>query len=319
MVKQRSLKIFSGNAHEPLAREICGHLGELLGVDCHLGDAEINRFSDGEIAVKINESVRGADAYVVQPTCPPANENLMELLVMIDSLRRASADRITAVIPYYGYARQDRKAAARDPITAKLIANLLTTAGADRVLTIDLHAPQIQGFFDIPVDHLYGAPILADYFNEKRLEDITVVAPDVGAVKDSRAFAQRVNGNLAIIDKRRPKANVSEVMNLIGDVEGRNLIIYDDMIDTAGTITQAAIALKKMGAKAIYACCTHPIFSGPAIERLKEAPFEELVVLNTIPQNIDLLPNMKVLSVAKLVAQAIQRIHYNASISILFG
>lgn len=308
-----NLKVFSGNAHEGLAREICSHL------NCKLGDAEISRFSDGEIAVKINESVRGADTYVVQPTCPPANENLMELLVMIDSLRRASADRITAVIPYYGYARQDRKAQARDPITAKLIANLLTTAGANRVLTLDLHAPQIQGFFDIPVDHLYGSPILAKYFRDKNLSDITVVAPDVGAVKESRTFAQRLGeASLAIIDKRRPKPNVSEVMNLIGEVEGKNLIIFDDMIDTAGTITQAAHTLKTMGAKAIFACCTHPVFSGPAIQRLNDAPIDELVVLNTIPQDIQRLPKMKILSVAPMVAQAIERIHLHQSVSLLF-
>lgn len=307
-----ALKVFAGNAHEELAREICSQLG------CKLGDAEISRFSDGEIAVKINESVRGADTFVVQPTCPPCNENLMELLVMIDSLRRASANRITAVIPYYGYARQDRKAAARDPITAKLIANLVTTAGVGRVLTIDLHAPQIQGFFDIPVDHLYGAPILAKYFNDKGLDDLTVVAPDIGAVRDSRSFAQRLEASLAIIDKRRPKPNVSEVMNVIGEVEGRNLILFDDMIDTAGTITHAAKVLKEMGAESIYACCTHPIFSGPAIERINSAPIDELVVLNTIPQDRKRLPKMRVLSVASLIAEAIERIHLHQSVSVLF-
>lgn len=306
------LKIFTGNAHQKLAYEICTHL------DCKLGVAEISKFSDGEISVKIDESVRGADTFVVQPTCPPCNENLMELLVMIDSFRRASADRITAVIPYYGYARQDRKAQARDPITAKLIANLLTTAGADRVLTIDLHAPQIQGFFDIPVDHLYGAPLLVRYFKEKMLDDLTVVAPDVGAVRNSRLFAQRLDASLAIIDKRRPKPNVSEVMNVIGDVEGRNLILFDDLIDTAGTITQAANALKRMGAKSIYACCTHPIFSGPAIQRLKDSVIDELIVLNTIPQDESILPKMKILSVASLVAEAIERIHLNKSVSVLF-
>lgn len=307
------LKIFSGNAHQKLAGEICDYLGVTLG------DAEISRFSDGETAVKINESVRGADVFVIQPTCPPANENLMELLVMIDSLRRASADRVTAVIPYYGYARQDRKAQARDPITAKLIANLLTTAGAHRILTIDLHAPQIQGFFDIPVDHLYGAPVLAEYFVQKNLEDITVVAPDVGAVKESRSFANRIGvADLAIIDKRRPKPNVSEVMNLIGEVEGRNLIIFDDMIDTAGTITQAAITLKNLGAKSIYACCTHAVFSGKAIQRLNDAPIDELVVLNTIPRdNVD-MPKLKVLSVAARTAEAILSIHRHESVSRLF-
>lgn len=308
-----NLKIFSGNAHKALAEEICANL------NVKLGDADISRFSDGEIAVKINESVRGADTYVVQPTCPPVNENLMELLCMIDSLRRASADRITAVIPYYGYARQDRKAQARDPITAKLIANLLTTAGVGRVLTIDLHAPQIQGFFDIPVDHLYGGPILAKYFKQKNLDELTVVAPDVGAVKESRAFAQMLGAGLAIIDKRRPKPNVSEVMNLIGEVDGKNLIIFDDMIDTAGTITQAAHSLKTMGAKSICACCTHPVFSGPAIQRLNDAPIDELVVLNTIPQDVERLPKMKILSVAPMVAEAITRIHLHQSISVLFN
>ena len=308
------LKIFSGNAHQKLAREICDNLG------VKLGDAEISRFSDGETAVKINETVRGADVFVIQPTCPPANENLMELLVMIDSLRRASADRITAVIPYYGYARQDRKAQARDPITAKLIANLVTTAGVQRVLTIDLHAPQIQGFFDIPVDHLYGMPILTEYFLAKGLDDLTVVSPDVGAVKVSRLFAQRLGAGLAIIDKRRPQPNVSEVMNLIGDVEGKNLIIYDDMIDTAGTITQAAKTLKERGAKSIFACCTHPVFSGQAIQRLNDAPIDELVVLNTIPREEvqERLPKLKILSVAPLVAEAIRRIHKHTSISGLF-
>ncbi len=310
--KGNTLKIFSGNAHLELAQEVCVQLG------CALGDAEISRFSDGEINVKVNESVRGADVFLVQSTCPPVNENLMELLCMIDSCRRASANRITAVIPYYGYARQDRKAQGRDPITAKLIANILTTAGADRVLTIDLHAPQIQGFFDIPVDHLYGAPILVKYFKEKNLDNLTVVAPDVGAVKDSRSFAQKLEANLAIIDKRRPKANVSEVMNIIGDVEGCDLIIFDDMIDTAGTITQAAHSLKERGAKTIFACCTHPVFSGPAIQRLADAPIDEVIVLNTIPQNEERLSNLKILSVAELVAGAINRIHLHQSVSDLF-
>jgi ribose-phosphate pyrophosphokinase len=307
------LKIFAGNCHRKLAEEICDYLGTSLV------SSEITRFKDGEINVRIDETVRGADVFVIQPTSPPVNENIMELLVMIDALRRASARRITAVVPYYGYARQDRKAQPRDPITAKLVANLITTAGARRLLSIDFHAPQIQGFFDIPVDHLYSAPIMIEYFKEKGLENLTAVAPDVGAVKRVRAFAESLDIPLAIIDKRRPKANVAEVQNVIGDVEGRNVILLDDIIDTAGTITEAAKVLKEKGAANVYACGTHGLFSGPAIERLKEAPFKELIITNTIPQRDDLgMDNLKVLSVAPLLGEAIDRIFKDLSVSVLF-
>lgn len=307
------LKVFAGNCHPELAEEICDYLG------ASLVSAEISRFKDGEINVRIDETVRGADVFVIQPTSPPINENIMELLVMIDALRRASARRITAVVPYYGYARQDRKAQPRDPITAKLVANLITTAGARRLLAIDFHAPQIQGFFDIPVDHLYSAPIMIDYFKEKGLKNLTAVAPDVGAVKRVRSFAESLDIPLAIIDKRRPKANVAEVQNVIGDVKGRNVILLDDIIDTAGTITEAAKVLKEKGASNVYACGTHGLFSGPAIERLKAAPFKELIITNTIPQKVDLgMDNLKVLSVAPLLGEAIDRIFKDLSVSVLF-
>ena len=311
----RNIKIFTGNSHPELAEEIA----KILGLS--VGNAKVGTFSDGEISVDINETVRGTDVFIVQSTGSPVNNNLMELLIMIDAFKRASAGRITAVIPYYGYARQDRKAKSRDPITAKLVANLITAAGADRVLTMDLHAAQIQGYFDIPVDHLLGQNILADYFNKMHLEDLTVVSPDLGSVTRSRKFANQLDGDvpLAIIDKRRPKANVSEVMNLIGDVEGRNIIMLDDMIDTAGTITNAANALKKFGAKDIYACCTHAVLSGPAIERIKESSITKLIVLDTIklPEEKK-LDNIEVLTVADLFANAIKKIFNNESISILF-
>jgi len=310
----RKIKIFAGNANKELALKICNEL------NLPLGAAEVDSFSDGEIAVNIDESVRGADVYVIQSTSPPlVNRYLMELLILIDALKRASARRITAVIPYYGYARQDRKAKARDPISAKLVANLITTAGADRVLTMDLHAAQIQGYFDLPVDHLLGVPILADYFKTLNLEDVAVVSPDLGSVTRARKFADLIDASLAIIDKRRPKANVSEVMNIIGDVNGKNVILIDDMIDTGGTIAQAAKALKEFGAKDVYACCTHPVLSGPAVERLENSVIKELVVLDTI-----LLPEekkikrMKVLSVAPIFAEAINRIYGNKSVSVLF-
>lgn len=307
------LKIFAGNCHRALAKEICDCLGT------ELVSAEICRFKDGEIGVTIDETVRGADVFVVQPTSPPVNENIMELLVMIDALRRASARRITAVVPYYGYARQDRKAQPRDPITAKLVANLITKAGARRLLSVDFHAPQIQGFFDIPVDHLYSAPIMIDYFKNKGLKNLTAVAPDVGAVKRVRQLAESLDLPIAIIDKRRPKANVAEVQNVIGDVSGRNVILFDDIIDTAGTITQAAKVLKEKGADNVYACGTHGLFSGPAIERLKAAPFKEIIVTNSIPQNPDCgLDNLKILSVAPLFAEAIDRIFKDLSVSVLF-
>ena len=311
----KNIKIFAGNSHPELAEEIANLLGLTLG------NSKVSTFSDGEISVDINETVRGADVFIVQSTSSPVNNNLMELLIMIDAFKRASAGRITAVIPYYGYARQDRKAKSRDPITAKLVANLLTAAGADRVLTMDLHAAQIQGYFDIPVDHLLGQNLLANYFNKLGLEDITVVSPDLGSVTRSRKFANQLDGDvpLAIIDKRRPKANVSEVMNLIGDVKGRNIIMLDDMIDTAGTITNAANALKKFGAKDIYACCTHAVLSGPAIERIKESSITKLIVLDTIklPEEKK-LDNIEVLTVADLFADAIKKIFNNESVSVLF-
>lgn len=313
-VEKRKIKIFAGNSNKDLALKICEELG------LPLGNADVDSFSDGEIAVDITESVRGADVYVIQSTSAPlVNRYLMELLILIDALKRASAARINAVIPYYGYARQDRKAKARDPISAKLVANLLTTAGADRVLSMDLHASQIQGYFDIPVDHLMGVPILGNYFKELGVKDLAVVSPDLGSVTRARKFADRLDASLAIIDKRRPKANVAEVMNIIGDVEGKNVILIDDMIDTAGTITQAVKALKAFGAKDVYACCTHPVLSGPAIERLKDADIKEIVVLDTIMLPEDKkLPNMKMLSVAPIFAEAIKRIYGNQSVSKLF-
>lgn len=312
----RNIKIFTGNSHPELAREIA----EILGVP--VGDCQVGTFSDGEISVNINETVRGTDVFVVQSTNAPVNNNLMELLIMIDAFKRASAGRITAVIPYYGYARQDRKAKSRDPITAKLVADILTAAGADRVLTMDLHAAQIQGYFNIPVDHLLGSPILAKYFLEKGLgdrDDVVVVSPDLGSVTRARKFADRLHAPIAIIDKRRPKANVSEIMNIIGEVEGKVCILIDDMIDTAGTITNAANALKDLGAKNVYACCTHGVLSGPAFERINNSAMEELVMLNTIalPKRDD-LKKFKSLSVAPLIAEAINRIYDDQPLSKLF-
>ena len=312
--KGKKIKIFSGNSNPELARNICAEIG------LPLGDAEVTSFSDGEIAVNINETVRGVDVFVIQSTSiPNVNNYLMELLIMIDACKRASAGRITAVIPYYGYARQDRKAKARDPISAKLVANLLTAAGADRVLTMDLHAAQIQGYFDIPVDHLVGGPILADYFAKKQIEDLVIVSPDLGSVARSRKFAEMLDAPIAIIDKRRPKANMSEIMNVIGDVAGKNVILIDDMIDTAGTIVNAAKALKGLGAKDVYACCTHAVLSGPAIERIKDSGIDELVVLDTIYQkDRDKLDNLVQLSVAGIFAESIRRIFNNDSVSKLF-
>ena len=309
------IKIFSCNAHKPLAEEIA----QVLGLK--LGNSEVGRFSDGEISVKIDEKVRGADVFVIQPTSTPVNEHLMELLIMIDGLRRASAGRITAVIPYYGYARQDRKTRARDPISARLVADLIQTAGADRVLTMDLHCAQIQGFFTIPLDHLVGLPLLTKYYLEKfeSLEDFVAVSPDLGSVARTRAFATKLEIPLAIIDKRRPKANESEVMNIIGNIEGKNVILVDDMIDTAGTISNAADALIERGAKRVYACCTHPVLSGPAIERIEKSAISELVVLNTIylPEE-KRIQKIKEISVAPIVAEAIHRIHEDLSVSRLF-
>lgn len=306
------IKIFTGNANPELAKEICDY----LGID--LGDSVVSKFSDGEINVEIDESVRGKDVYIVQPTCEPGNEHIMELLIMVDAIRRASARRITAVIPYYGYARQDRKSRGREPITAKLIANLLTKAGCRRVLTMDLHAQQIQGFFDVPVDHLYAAPIIANYFQSLELDDLVVVSPDIGGVARARKFAELLHAPLAIIDKRRPKPNISEVMNIIGDIDGKNVILIDDIIDTAGTITNAAKALKERGAKEVYASCSHAVLSGPAIDRLNDCPIKEVVTTNSIPTDSKNCDKIKVLSVAPLFGEAIMRIFQDASVSKMF-
>ena len=306
------IKIFTGNANPELAKEICDY----LGID--LGDSVVSKFSDGEINVEIDESVRGKDVYIVQPTCEPGNEHIMELLIMVDAIRRASARRITAVIPYYGYARQDRKSRGREPITAKLIANLLTKAGCRRVLTMDLHAQQIQGVFDVPVDHLYAAPIIANYFQSLELDDLVVVSPDIGGVARARKFAELLHAPLAIIDKRRPKPNVSEVMNIIGDIDGKNVILIDDIIDTAGTITNAAKALKERGAKEVYASCSHSVLSGPAIDRLNDCPIKEVVTTNSIPTDSKNCDKIKVLSVAPLFGEAIMRIFQDASVSKMF-
>ncbi|NLJ71825.1 MAG: ribose-phosphate pyrophosphokinase [Syntrophomonadaceae bacterium] len=307
------MKLFTGGANPCLANEISEYLG------LPVGNAKVGRFSDGEISCAINESVRGVDVFVLQPTCSPVNDNLMELLVMIDAFRRASAARINAVIPYYGYARQDRKTKARDPITAKLVSNLIVEAGAERIVAVDLHARQIQGFFDIPVDHLPGVPTIGEYFKNKNLDNAVVLSPDVGGVTRARDLAAKLEAPLAIVDKRRPAPNISEVMNVIGDVKDRSVIIIDDIIDTAGTLCAAAEVMMDKGAKAVYGCCTHPVFSGPAIERLAEAPFTEIVVTNTIPLAEEkTLPNMKVLSVAPLVGEAILRIHEDLSVSKLF-
>ena len=306
-------KLFTGNAHPGLAEEISSVMGKPLG------KSEVKKFSDGEISVNLYETVRGVDCYIIQSTNDPANDNLMEILIMIDAMKRASAGRINAVIPYYGYARQDRKAKARDPITAKLVADLLVAAGADRVLTMDLHAAQIQGYFNIPVDHLLGMPVLIDYWKDKDIEDLVVVSPDHGSVTRARNMAQPLNCPIAIVDKRRPEPNKSEIMNIIGDIEGKNCIIVDDMIDTAGTICNAGQALIDLGAKSVKACATHAVLSGPALERLEASPFEEVVFLNTIPiPEEKMLDKFKVLSVAPLFAEAMTRIHNNDSVSKLF-
>lgn len=308
------IKIFAGNSNKPLALEICSHLG------MELGKSDVRSFSDGEVYVDIQESVRGVEVYVLQSTCTPTNDNLMELLIMLDAFKRASAVSVTAVIPYYGYARQDRKVAPRTPISAKLVADLITAAGATRVVCIDLHAGQIQGFFNIPVDHLYATPVLLDYIKENFIDDIVVVSPDAGGVERARAFAKRLGTNLAIIDKRRPRPNVSEVMNIIGDIEGKTAVILDDMIDTAGTITQAAEALQKNGAKQVYACATHAVLSGPAMDRIEKSPIKELVVTNTIPPMKGVVQSSKIkrLSVGSLLGEAIKRIHCGESVSSLF-
>jgi ribose-phosphate pyrophosphokinase len=309
-----NLKVFSLNSNRDLASEIA----KVIGVE--LGKCSVTRFSDGEIQINIEESIRGCDVFVIQSTSSPVNEHLMELLIMIDALKRASAKTINIVMPYYGYARQDRKARAREPITAKLAANLLETAGATRVITLDLHAPQIQGFFDIPIDHLMGVPILADYFGNKELDgDIVIVSPDHGGVTRARKLAERLKAPIAIIDKRRPKPNVAEVMNIVGNIDGKIAILIDDIIDTAGTITLAANALIENGAKEVYACCTHPVLSGPAIERIQNSNIKELAVTNSIalPEEKK-IAKVRELSVAPLIGEAIIRVHEEQSVSTLF-
>ncbi len=309
-----TIKIFAGNASQKLAQDICNQL------DLPLGQLEVSRFSDGETSVSIKETVRGCDVFVIQSTCSPVNDNLMDLLIILDALKRASAGRITAVIPYFGYARQDRKARARDPISAKLVADLLQTAGANRVLTMDLHSNQLQGFFNIPVDNLMGMPVLARHFQRQGLsEGITVVSPDMGSVSRSRALAAKFNSPLAIIDKRRPKANVMEVMNIIGDVSGKTCLMLDDMIDTAGTICQGAKALVDNGAKEVVACCTHAVLSGPAIQRLQDSVLKKVVVLDTIPLPPEkLIDKIEVVSIASLFAEAIERVYTDLPVSKLY-
>ena len=311
----KDVKIFACNANPNLAAKIAKEL------DLKVGNAEVSMFSDGEISVNIYETVRGSDVFIVQSTSNPVNDNLMELLIMIDAFKRASASRITAVMPYFGYARQDRKSKARDPISAKLVADLITAAGADRVLTMDLHAAQIQGFFNIPVDHLLGGTYLAQYYLEKfpQRSDLVVVSPDLGSVTRARNFASKLNVPIAIIDKRRPKPNVAEVMNIIGDIKDKKVILVDDMIDTAGTITHGAKALGERGAKEVYACCTHGVLSGPAMERISDSPIKELVTLDTIaiPEE-KMIDKIKTISVAPLFAEAIRRIYCDGSVSELF-
>ena len=308
------LKLFSGNANRPLAEEIAQHLR------IRLGDADVSRFSDGEVYVQINENVRGEDVFVIQPTCPPVNDTLMELLVMMDALKRASARRITAVLPYYGYGRQDRKVMPRVPITAKLVADLITAAGCHRLLAVDLDAGQIQGFFDIPVDHLFAAPpVIVDYLAKKDLQDLVLVSPDAGGVERARAIAKRLNAGLAIIDKRRDGPNVALFMYLIGDVKNKDVVVIDDMIDTAGTLIQAVEAVKREGARRVLACAVHGVLSGPALKRIEESPLEEVIITNSVPLTPGKVsPKVHVLSVAPLLAEAIRRIHDEESVSTLF-
>jgi len=314
IVRSREIKIFSGNANQALAKEICQKMG------IPLGNALVGRFSDGEINIQIVDNVRGMDVFVVQPTGSPVNRNLMELLIMMDALKRASATRITAVLPYYGYSRQDRKVQPRVPITSKLVADLITTAGANRVLTVDLHAGQIQGFFNIPVDNLFAAPVLLEYLRSKKFNNLTVVSPDAGGVERARAFAKRLNAALAIIDKRRDKPNEAQVMHIIGDVKGHDCLLLDDMVDTAGTLTEGAAALKVNGAGSISAACSHAVLSGPAIKRINESSLEELITTNTIALDSKQqeCKKLTVLSVAQLLADAITRIHEETSLSSLF-
>ena len=311
------IKVFAGNAHLELAEDICRNLS------CDMGNSATDRFSDGEFNFQIGENVRGMDVFIVQPTCPPTDQNLMELLIMIDTFKRASAERVTPVIPYFGYARSDKKDRPRVPIAAKLVANLLTVAGAQRILTIDLHAAQIQGFFDIPVDHLYAAPIVVEYFRENPIENLIVVAPDTGGAERARAYAKRLNAGLALCDKRREKANVAEVMNIVGDVRGKNCLIVDDMCDTGGTICKVAEALHKAGANEVYACFTHAILSGSAIENITASHLKKVIVTNTIPlcekgAGLRSEGRIEVLNVAKLLASAIKSIHDETSVSSLF-
>jgi ribose-phosphate pyrophosphokinase len=311
---QRPIKVFSGNSNLSFAEEVCEHLGTSLG------KARVRRFSDGEVRVEIDESVRGADVYVVQSTCSPVNDNLMEMLIMFDALKRASAGSISAVIPYFGYARQDRKAAPRAPISARLVTDLITTAGVNRIISMELHAGQIQGFFNGPVDHLYSSPISIPYLQALDTENTVVVSPDAGGVERARVYARHLNASLAIIDKRRAAPNIAEVMNVIGEVEGCDIVIIDDMIDTAGTLCQAARVLKAKGALNIYAMATHPVLSGPAIQRLIESPIDKVIVTNTIPLSEATMrcDKIEVLSVAPLFAEAIRRIHDLSSVSSLF-
>jgi ribose-phosphate pyrophosphokinase len=308
------LRLFSGNSNLEMAKEICRFL------KIPLSKAKVRSFSDGEIFVEVEENVRGMDVFLVQSSCPPVNHNLMELLIMIDALKRASSRRITAVMPYYGYARQDRKVAPRVPISAKLVADLITAAGANRVLSMDLHAGQIQGFFNIPFDHMFAAPVLLDYISNNYQNDLVVVSPDAGGVERARAFAKRLQVNIAIIDKRRVSMNEAQAMNIVGEIKGKRALILDDMIDTAGTLTQAVEALLGHGAQAVYAACTHPVLSGPAVERIENSPIEEVVVTNTIPLSEAAQASSKitVLSVSNLLAEAIQRIHDERSVSSLF-
>lgn len=313
---KRAVKVFSGRANTPLAKEICDYL------NLPLGKINIQPFSDGELYVQIQESVRGCDVFVIQPTCPPVNENIMELLIVLDALKRASAEKITIVMPYFGYGRQDRKAAGREPITAKLVADLLCNSGANRILALDLHATQIMGFFDVLVDHLFATPVLVEYIKSLNLKDIVVVSPDVGGVTRARAFAKKLNAPIAILDKRRPvdKHNTVEVINIIGETKGKSCVIVDDMIDTAGTITQGATLLAKEGAKEVLACSTHAVLSGPAKERIDKSPLTNLIVTNSIQVLKDRAPNkLKILSVAPLLAEAIRRIHLDDSVSEMFA
>ena len=310
----KALTIFSGNANRDLAQSICRY------VETPLGDADVTRFADGEIYVEIKENVRGVNCFVVQSTCAPVNDNLMELLVMIDALKRASAGSIIAVMPYFGYARQDRKSKPRTPISARLVADLLTAAGVDRVLAIDLHAGQIQGFFNIPVDHLYGMPVLMDHLRSRFGSDAVIVSPDAGGVERARAYSKRLGASLAIIDKRRPAPNVSEVVHIIGDVRGRDAIIVDDLVDTGGTLCAAAQAVMNQGARAVFACASHGVLSGPAVDRIMASPLQELIITDTVAprEGVRACPKIKILSVARLLGEAVKRIHHGDSISSLF-